>query len=83
MSEIDFDEASAAWRANKKSLGGGMFAYRCAYIHTGGKRCTKTVEEFRKPKLYEEYACRTMTRFPEIFCWRHRNKRVVLSGPLE
>ena len=25
--DIDFDEASEAWRANKKSIGNGMFKY--------------------------------------------------------
>jgi hypothetical protein len=25
---IDFDEASKAWRSNKKSVGNGMFTYR-------------------------------------------------------
>ena len=76
MSDIDFDEASAAWRANKKSLGGGMFAYRCAYIHTSGKRCNKTVEASKKPKIYDECTCRTMSRLPETFCWQHRNVHV-------
>jgi hypothetical protein len=40
---MDFDEASQAWRANKKYLGGGMFAYKCLYIHSNGKQCTKAV----------------------------------------
>lgn len=26
---FDFDEASAAWRANKKSVGNGMYVYKC------------------------------------------------------
>jgi hypothetical protein len=30
---IDFDEASEAWRANKKSIGNGMYKYLCV------KRC--------------------------------------------
>jgi hypothetical protein len=29
-SEIDFDEASAAWRKNKKHIGNGQFVYLCA-----------------------------------------------------
>lgn len=30
---IDFDEASEAWRANKKSIGNGIYKYICS------KRC--------------------------------------------
>jgi len=26
---IDFDESSAAWRSNKKSIGNGMYKYTC------------------------------------------------------
>ncbi len=48
---MDFDEASAAWRSNKKYLGRGMFAYRCTYIHSNGKQCSKSVEgqTFKSP----------------------------------
>jgi len=27
---IDFDEASEAWKANKKSIGNGMYKYICS-----------------------------------------------------
>ena len=27
---IDFDEASSAWRANKKSIGNGSYKYTCS-----------------------------------------------------
>jgi hypothetical protein len=27
--EIDFDEASAAWKANKVAQGNGMYSYKC------------------------------------------------------
>jgi hypothetical protein len=26
---FDFDDASVAWRANKKSVGNGMYEYKC------------------------------------------------------
>ena len=30
--DIDFDEASEAWRQNKKSLPNGMYKYICTYV---------------------------------------------------
>jgi len=39
--DIDFDEASRAWRANKKKLPNGEFAYICGAQRSGGKVCTK------------------------------------------
>ena len=77
--EIDFDEASAAWRENKKHLGNGWFAYKCVYIHSNGKQCNKAVEDSKKPPAYrirEDWTCRTMTRYPEQYCWQHRNTRL-------
>jgi hypothetical protein len=38
---IDFDEASEAWKANKKSTGGGCYKYICEAIRTNGKKCRK------------------------------------------
>ena len=38
---IDFDGASAAWRANKKRTGNGCYKYVCEYITKTGKKCTK------------------------------------------
>jgi hypothetical protein len=35
---IDFDEASAAWKANKKSTGGGCYKYICQYKNKNCKR---------------------------------------------
>ena len=37
--EIDFDEASNAWKANKKSLGNGCYKYTCIKITKTGKKC--------------------------------------------
>ncbi len=38
MSEIDFDEASRAWRANKKKVGNG-FQYCCGEPKKNGEPC--------------------------------------------
>ena len=38
---IDFDEASAAWKANKKSTGNGCYKYICEHQNKNGKKCTK------------------------------------------
>jgi hypothetical protein len=35
---INFDEASAAWKANKKSIGNGSYKYICC-VDTNGKKC--------------------------------------------
>jgi hypothetical protein len=41
---IDFDEASRAWRSNKKSMGNGQYKYVCVSEKNGmncGKVCYK------------------------------------------
>ena len=35
---INFDEASTAWKANKKSIGGGCYKYICEYKNKNCKR---------------------------------------------
>ena len=40
---IDFDEASAAWRANKRSIGNGMYKYICEHFSMAGKQCSAAV----------------------------------------
>jgi len=40
--EINFDEASKAWRADKINLEGKChFIYRCKYIHSDNTPCRK------------------------------------------
>lgn len=39
---IDFDEASSAWKANKRSIGGGCYRYICEAITGSGNKCKKT-----------------------------------------
>jgi len=38
----DFDEASSAWRANKRSNGNGSFRYICAGSTRTGRPCQRT-----------------------------------------
>ena len=38
---IDFDEASTAWKANKKSKGGGTYCYVCQGLTKAGKKCSR------------------------------------------
>ena len=45
-SNIDFDAASEAWRANKVKIGQGHYAYLCsATTQTTGKSCKNTCKE--------------------------------------
>ena len=39
---IDFDGASACWKANKTSTGNGSYRYRCLHVCIKGKTCNKT-----------------------------------------
>jgi hypothetical protein len=39
--DIDFDEASLAWTANKKSIGNGSYKYMCAGVFKNGKKCNR------------------------------------------
>jgi hypothetical protein len=39
FSKADFDEASAAWKLNKKSIGNGCYKYKCIKIAKNGKVC--------------------------------------------
>jgi len=36
---IDFDEASTAWKLNKKSIGNGCYKYVCVKIKKTGSQC--------------------------------------------
>jgi hypothetical protein len=38
---IDFDEASSAWRANKKSIKNGCFKYLCCQKTLSGNLCKR------------------------------------------
>ena len=38
---INFDEASTAWKANKKSIGGGSYKYICEHKNKNNKKCKR------------------------------------------
>ena len=46
---IDFDEASEAWKANKKSTGGGCYKYICEAIRSNGKKL-KIIKKLKRQK---------------------------------
>lgn len=37
--DIDFDDASACWHANKKACKNGMYEYICVKTKANGKKC--------------------------------------------
>jgi hypothetical protein len=39
--DIDFDEASSAWRANKKPVKNGCFKYLCCQTTLSGNLCKR------------------------------------------
>jgi len=39
--EIDFDEASFAWKANKKYVGNGTYKYICTQKCKNGNQCKR------------------------------------------
>ena len=36
---IDFDGASEAWKANKRSIGNGSYKYICSILKANGEKC--------------------------------------------
>ena len=42
--EIDFDEASIAWKANKKYIGNGTYKYICTQKYKNGNQCKREKE---------------------------------------
>ena len=53
---IDFDDASVQWRANKRRLANGCYRYICMGTTKTGKPCN------RRPCEYEDYCkihCKT------------------------
>jgi hypothetical protein len=44
--DIDFDEASKAWKANKKSVGNGCYKYVCCHVSKTGRKCNKVPLEY-------------------------------------
>ena len=54
--DIDFDEASAAWRENKKSMPNGMFKYICGCSTKSGSKC------MRPPKTGHKFCATHFTQ---------------------
>ena len=50
--DIDFDEASDAWKANKISIGNGSYRYMCANKSEKNRKCLKKC-------LHGEIYCKT------------------------
>lgn len=78
MNNIDFDQASLAWRENKKKKPNGMFVYKCCYIRSLGKRCTRTIEKCISQSAYQmqhawSYEINNYNK-SEYFCKRHKNR---------
>jgi hypothetical protein len=40
--DIDFDEASRAWNANKRRLTNGEYVYICGKVMKNGRKCMKS-----------------------------------------
>jgi hypothetical protein len=38
---INFDDASNAWKSNKKSIGNGSYKYICCYSFDSEKKCMR------------------------------------------
>ena len=53
---IDFDQASEAWKANKRSVGNGCYKYVCTYICKSGSLCK------RESKQGENYCSTHLTK---------------------
>jgi len=78
--EIDFDEASVAWRENKKYKGKGFFAYRCNYIHSDEKRCSRDV--YAQTPKYATHPYWTGNRITsDTYCKQHLKRGKLLSAP--
>jgi hypothetical protein len=86
MEAIDFDAASNAWRANKKSLPNGMFAYKCVHIHSTGRPCNNRTESEMTGHKYATHPYWTTTtssssasKQPWKYCKKHRSKGLGLD----
>ena len=76
MDTINFDEASNAWRANKKVLKNGTFAYRCKHIYSTGSSCKSVVEAQNTSSRYTTHPAwqtASVGKEPWKYCYRHRS----------
>jgi hypothetical protein len=52
---IDFDDASEQWKANKKSIGNGHYIYVCCAVTKTGNVCNKkTVNGYEFCKIHNK-----------------------------
>ena len=83
MDPIDFDAASAAWRANKKVLANGMFAYKCVHVHSTGRPCNNRTESEMTHHKYithpEWTTAKSSSKEPYKYCRKHRSKGLGLD----
>jgi hypothetical protein len=66
-----FTDSSNAWKENKICIGNCYYVYKCKYIHSNGKLCTKPVESSKK----DMYAIRPdwAKKDPSgTYCKKHR-----------
>ncbi len=79
--EINFDEASIAWRENKRYKGKGFFTYRCEYIHSDGKHCNRDVYSQTTPKYatHPQWTGHRITS--DTYCKQHMRRAKFLSEP--
>ena len=74
---IDFDEASKLWRANKRQITPGFFLYTCNYIHTSAqqKKCNKVVYNANYVRYYKTTIEETVRyhRNGNRYCKKHLN----------
>jgi hypothetical protein len=55
-SKVDFDEASTAWKLNKKSIGNGCYKYVCVKVKKNGHHCKNDslhLFTFQTPNIYK------------------------------
>ena len=75
--KIDFEEASKAWRGNKRYINGGYFKYKCQYKHTNGKQCYRLTEACKpseRPMMAWEYENREAHELNDEFCKQHARR---------
>ena len=73
FSQDFFDESSKAWRKNKRVKSNGLFEYKCCFVDSNKKRCTR--------KLYRDECSKSKNILNknnrDIFCKLHINKKYI------
>lgn len=58
---IDFDEASRAWRLNKKYLGNGVFRYKCRHFSVNKQKYCDN--KLQAGSVYCKYHAKVYNRY--------------------